>query len=169
MNFCKLCCLVFFLLSNAVFAKSEGHILSASTNSALEFNKGTYSDSYNATFNLDVGYDYAFANGLQLGGNFETIIYSHSSVWKLGAGPAYNFNHKNIENSFFAGLKVGTISTHYGSYTNISGFISIEGGKRFRLMENVSYVPGVIVEKILGSNTPDASFAFEFFRLSLIF
>lgn len=170
MKFLKLCLLSLVLMSSSAFARSEGHIVSASSRSSLNFTKGAYSDSYKADFSVVLGYDYALSNGLQFGGSFGSSIASGSSVFALGFGPGYNFSKNNIENSVFVDAKVGVVSAHYdGDGTDTNAFVSAEVGKRFKVLDNVSYVPGFYIEKILGTNTPAASFSFEILRLSLVF
>lgn len=157
-------------MSSSVFARSEGHIVSASSRSALDFNESYDNDGYDAVFSASLAYDYALPNGLQFGGGLGTVIDSGTSSWILGFGPGYNFSKDNIENSVFVAAKVGVVSTHYNENdTDTNAFISAEVGKRFKVLDNVSYVPGFYIQKVLGDNTPDPSFSFEILRLSLIF
>lgn len=161
--------LVLALLVSAVpaFAIEEGHIISGSSNSSVEFEK-VYG-SYDATFGLALGYDYAFKGGLQVGTLVGAAIFSGGSFLTLAAGPTYNFN-ADIENSFFAGAKVGFITAHFDAASSVTDtFMTADIGKRFKLMENVSYTPGVTVTKMLEENSADPSFSINLFRLSIIF
>jgi hypothetical protein len=160
------------LLMSAPKAHAEAaHILSASTSSSLLMTKdSSWSDDYNTYFSLDLGYDYAFDSGLQLGGTFGTQIYSGGSVFSIAMGPGYNFN-KDIKNSFFVALNLGVITIHHSDYnsSDTSMYATFEAGKRFKILENVSYTPGLRVEKLLKSDSPDPTFSLDIVKFSLLF
>jgi hypothetical protein len=156
------------LLSASAFAKSEGHIITASsTKSSLSIFKDSY-DEVQGSFDATAAYDYSFAQGLMLGADFGTSIYSNSSFWSLAVGPGYNFNKQDIENSYYATAKVGAASSHYGSYSTTYALVTLKGGKRFKLMEHVSYVPGVSISKVFVTGS-DPTLTFEIFRIAIIF
>jgi hypothetical protein len=157
------------LMSSAAFAKDSGHIITGSSSSSVNFSESTYGNGYDTDFNLGVGYDYAFSGGLQVGGFLGSSIFSGGSVWSLSVGPTYNFN-ADIESSFYAGAKLGVISYHFDRRNSDEDtFAMVEFGKRFKLMENVSYSPAINVSKNLESNSADPSFSLALFQLSVIF
>jgi len=168
MNYLKLSFLFLILLSASVFAKSEGHIISASsTKSSLSIFKDGFGE-VRGSFDATAAYDYSFAQGLMLGADFGTSIYSNSSFWSLAVGPGYNFNKQDIENSYYVTAKGGAASSHYGSYSTTYALLTLKGGKRFKLMEHVSYVPGVSISKAFLTGS-DPTLTFEIFRISIIF
>jgi len=170
MNLLKLSVFSVLILSSSLYAKDSAHIVTGSSQSSSNVSKNTtYDDGYDVDFSLSVGYDYAFTGGLQLGGTFGSSVYSGGSSWLISAGPGYNFS-SDIENSFFAALKFGVVTYHIdSSMSDTTTYVSAEIAKRFKLMENVSYVPGIVVSKELGSNSNDPVFSIEYFRLSLVF
>ncbi len=169
MYYLKIFCLALTIFSTQAFSKEPVHIITGSSNSSLSFDK-TSSNAYDATFGLNFGYDRAFTSGLQFGGNFGIAVYSAGSVWSLAFGPGYNFN-TDVENSFFSVLKFGFVSYHAtdSDVSDSDTFLVLEIGKRFKLMENVSFVPGIKLSKILGTYSPDPTLSIELFRLSLVF
>jgi hypothetical protein len=169
MNILKSCCFFLLLISSSLYAKSEGHILSGSTMSSLRLSEDSWNHDYEPTLYIGLGYDYAFTSGLQVGGNLSTFLYSGGSYWRLSIGPTYNFNKDEIENSLFAGVKGGVNYSAYNGYSKTTSFARLEAGKRFKLFENVSYVPQVIVSKDLVENAPKADLSFEFFNFSILF
>jgi hypothetical protein len=168
MSILKLGFVLLLLTSGSVFARGEGHIITASsTKSSLSF----YKDGYNevkSSFDATAAYDYSFAQGLMLGADFGTSIYSNSSFWSLAIGPGYNFNKQDIENSYFATAKIGAASSHYGSYSSTHALMTLKGGKRFKLMEHVSYVPGLSISKVFEIGS-DPTLTFEILRIAIIF
>lgn len=171
MNYLRIFFFSLAIFSTQAYSKESAHIVTGSSSSSLNIEKtSTFDDSYEANFGLNLGYDYAFAGGLQLGGNLGASIFSAGSVWALSFGPGYNFN-TDVENSFFTSLKFGLISIH-ATDLNVSDtdtLLMLDFGKRFKLMENVSYVPGVTVTKVLGKYSPDPTITLELFRLALVF
>lgn len=171
MNYLRIFSLALVIFSAQAFSKESAHIITGSSSSSLSLDRtSSFDDSYEATFGLNLGYDYAFSGGIQLGGNLGASIYSAGSVWALTFGPGYNFN-TDVENSFYTAFKFGLISFH-ATDLNVSDtdtLLMLDFGKRFKLMENVSYVPGITLTKVLGTNAPDPTITFELFRLALVF
>lgn len=168
----KLVILSLFIFSGitATNAQANTHILTGSTSSSFLFDKSSsWSDDYDATFSLGVGYDYALTNGFQLGGQVGVNIFSGGSVMTLAIGPGYNFN-TDIANSFFVSAKVGYSRVHIdAAMTDDDTFFLLKAGKRFKILENVSYVPGLQIQKVVGDNAPDPSFTIELFNFSILF
>jgi hypothetical protein len=157
-------------MSTSLYAKSEGHIVSASaSNSSVIVYDSTNKGDYKAQFGLTTSYDHAFAHGFQFGGDFQTSFYSGGHSFTLVAGPGYNFTPNDIENSYFASIKFGVTSTKFDSETETNAVAVLTGAKRFKLMEHVSYVPGVRIQKIFGTDTPDPMFSFDLLKISIIF
>lgn len=163
------------LISALTFSVSKAHaeaahILSGSTSSSLIASQSSpWSDDYEFTFGLGVGYDYAFDNGFQLGGIFGAQLFSGGSTFTVAAGPGYNFN-KDIKNSFFVAFNFGVVTEHTDALSSETDtFITLGVGKRFSILENISYVPGLKIEKELKSNSNDPSFILEVVRFSILF
>ncbi|MFA6236869.1 MAG: hypothetical protein WC635_06030 [Bacteriovorax sp.] len=167
MNLIKSFFLCVLLVSSSANAMSEGHIITAGSSSALVFAKG-WDNSYDAYFNLDTGYDYAFTNGYQAGASLNASIASGRSSWSLGFGPTYNFSHNDIENSYYVGATAGLNYYNFGSNSDTDGFVSVKGGKRFKLMDHVSYTPKLEVHQALVSGA-DPIITLLLFNLSVLF
>ncbi len=158
----------FSLLSTTAFAKSSGEIFTASSNSNLIFSQRNY-ENYKASFNATVGYDHAFSNGFELGGTFGLSVISHYSIYALTVGPTYNIQGKDIENSYYAGFKIGMqVENTYG-YTYDNAIAIVEGGKRFKIIEGITYSPGVTITQVFGANADDPTIAINIFKFSLVF
>lgn len=163
-------CLVLLSLCSTAFAKDSAHILSGQTSSRVSASKPVYDDRYDTDFGLGIGYDRAFSGGFQFGGTLGAALFSGGSLVTLNVGPGYNFSPEDVENSFYTAFRFGVQTLHINEdATDTDTFLTLEIAKRFKLMENVSYVPGVTVQKYLGSNAADPSFSLELFRLSLVF
>lgn len=171
MNWLKMSLLSLLMISGAALAKDTAHIISAQSSSSLLFSKtSSYSDDYEATFTLGTGYDYAFAGGFQLGATAAAAVYSGGSSFSLAVGPGYNFSSNDIENSFFVAFKGGFVTYHFDAQdSDTTAFLSLDMAKRFKIAENISYVPGLNVTKELGDDARDPSFSFEIVRFSLLF
>lgn len=154
-------------MSNASFAKDHGHLISGSANSNLSFRESN--NSYEGIFNLNFGYDYAFDSGIQIGGVAGTAFSSGYRSYFLLLGPTYNFNKEEIENSFFVGLKAGLRSYHFTNYSNTYALINADAGKRFRLTDSISYVPGVEISKNLDDSSENPTLTFQILRFTLVF
>lgn len=163
-------CLLSLVLASAAYAKDSAHIITGSTSSSVSASQPEWSDSYDIDFSATLGYDYAFTGGFQLGGTAGVGIFSGGSSGTLTIGPGYNFSPDDIENSFFTTIRFGVSNLHIDSETSVTDtFISAEFAKRFKVIENVSYVPGLLVTKELGPDAADPTFNFDIFRLSLVF
>lgn len=150
-------------------AVADTHILSGSTSSAIVIDQYNASSDYDTTLGLGVGYDYAMANGFQLGGTLSASLFDGGSIVGISAGPGYNFS-SDIANSFFLAFNIGHRRLHIdSSITTDETFLSLRGAKRFKLTENVSFVPGVRAEKIIDDNAPDPSFIVDLFNFSILF
>jgi hypothetical protein len=160
--------LLFSLSLNSAYAKDTAEIFTGSTSSSLIFTKSNYSD-YKALFVADVGYDHAFSNGLQIGTNAGLSIESDFNTISLMVGPTYNFNNKDLENSFYAAFKFGVLLVNYSGYHYSNAVISTAAGKRFKLAEGICYSPDISVEKVLGHNVDDPSISFNIVKFSLVF
>jgi len=163
-------CLLSLVLTSSAFAKDSAHIITGSTSSSISAAKLDWSDSYDIDFSATLGYDYAFTGGFQLGGTAGVGIFSGGSSVALTVGPGYNFSPEDVENSFFTAIRFGVVNLHIDSETSVTDtFISAEIAKRFKVLENVSYVPGLQVTKEVGSDAADPTFNFDIFRVSLVF
>lgn len=151
--------------------KADTHIVSGSATSSvlLSESSSSWSDSYEATFGLGVGYDYAFTNGFQLGGETSVGIYDGGSLISLAVGPGYNFN-SDIANSFFVKINLGYTKMHIDSFIDSDNtFLTLQVAKRFKLNESISFVPGIQVLKVLETDSPKPSISIDLFNFSLLF
>lgn len=151
-------------------AHADTHIVSGSASSSLLFSKSSaWSNDYEASFSIGTGYDYALTNGFQVGGLAGLQIFSGGTYMTLAVGPGFNFS-SDIANSFFTALYFGYTRLHVNNSVSDDGtFLLLKAGKRFKLFENVSYVPGLSISKTLGANEPDPSFSLDIFNFSILF
>lgn len=160
--------IMLFILTVNSFAKSSAEIFTGSSSANVIMTKTPY-DNYKTRFNVVLGYDHAFSNGLQLGTNLSADFGTSYNSYSVLVGPAYNFNPEDIENSFYAGFKGGVIISNLYGFSTTDAIISAEISKRFKLADRVSYVPGIEAAKVLGPNSNDPTIVFNIFRFSLLF
>jgi hypothetical protein len=151
------------------FAKSTGEIVTGSTNAALIFSQNYKGDDYRGRFNTNLGYDHAFEKGFEFGGEIGINISSGYSSYQFTVGPTYNFQAQDIENSYNVGVKAGILIDHSSGYTYDNAIGTLEGGKRFKLAEGITYSPGLKITKVFGAGEADPTFTFNIFKFSLFF
>lgn len=155
-------------LTTNSFAKSTAEIFTGSSNANVNMVQ-TGHEEYETRFNIDLGYDHAFSNGLQLGAEVTGNFGSDFNIFSLLVGPAYNFNSEDLENSFYIGAKGGFITATFEGTSATDAIISAEISKRFKLADGISYVPGVNAAKVLGPNSNDPTIVFNLFKFSVLF
>lgn len=160
--------LAFSSLFGNVYAKNSADIFSGSTSSLFLFSQSA-SQSYRTSFWAATAYDHAFSSGLQIGMTATASMQSESNIFSLTAGPAYNFNADDLENSFFVGIQGGGVSTNYTSYHSFDSIVAAEIGKRFKLAEGICYSPGFSASKALGPNSNDPTYSINIFKFSVLF
>ncbi|HAZ11241.1 MAG: hypothetical protein A2X86_08285 [Bdellovibrionales bacterium GWA2_49_15] len=151
------------------YAQNSGHIISGSSESSLSFHQ---SDDNEPTryFSLGTGYEYAFESGLQLGGSLFTSIWPGGYTESLSFGPGYNFNKEDLQNSFFGTIKYGVVILHNDSYSSQNlRFGTIELAKRFKIFENVSFIPGFEVSKWFSLNDSEPTWKINLLKISIFF
>jgi len=86
-------------------------------------------------------YHYAFHRHVQMGGavslGYESGTASKTTYTVL-IGPTLNFGGEDLRDDYFLGVYSGVVSESEGP---ASGRVSLEAGKRFRILENVSLTP----------------------------
>jgi hypothetical protein len=160
--------LMLLALATNSFARGTADIVTGAANANIYMAKDS-ADDYQTRFHVYGSYDRAFATGLQFGGALYADFGSNYSDYSLLVGPGYNFQHNDLENSFFVLARGGIVISKFLGHTSTNGAIHFEGAKRFKILDNVSYVPGIEISKTLGSNTADPTFAFNIFKFSIFF
>lgn len=163
----SLLAIVVLLFSLNSFAKSSADIFTGGTSSSLLFSKDV-NNSYEASFNLALGYDHAFESGLQLGTTLSTTIFSSMTSVTVLVGPGYNFSPTDLENSFYVDLKAGANGYDWYGTTSYDAMAAVLFGKRFKLAENISYSPSISVTHVFQEEN-DPTFSVNIARFSLLF
>lgn len=126
-------------------------------------------DDYKAELNVAFGYDHVLAQGFQIGGNIAGSFNDDVNTFSALVGPGYNFNPEDIANSFNVDVKVGFVRASVANQTETEFAATIQGGKRFKLAESVSYAPGVEVSKIFADGAKDPTFTVNIFKFAFLF
>ena len=165
MKFC-LSILFSLLVATNVFA-APSDIVSGSTGSNVEISKDL-DDKYSPTLNINFEYDHAFEQGLQVGALAMGSFDDDNNAFAFLVGPGYNLNPQDLANSFYATLKIGFVRADIFGYSDTEFAGQIEGGKRFKLAESVSYSPGLVISKTFADDM-DAVFTVNLFKFSFLF
>jgi hypothetical protein len=144
-------------------------IISGSTSSSLFLTHNDYSDKYEPTFVFHLGYDHVFTNGIQLGSDAVGSIYNNGSSYSLTVGPGYNFSPDDLLNSFYVLIKGGVVVNDLGGSADTNAVAFVEAGKRFKILDHVSYVPGISVYQDFGPNSADPTIKIIFAKFSFLF
>lgn len=170
----KILCTVLLFATALCFAKEfKPHMVSASSMGAANFTK-EYSNYDLDTININAGYFYAINKYIQLGGELSyTILHSFAdTLYTVAPGVIFNYAYNptdGIEDSFFAHLSTGwSGATGYGEGAT-QNFYALDLGKRFSLLENVSYSPSILMVYSPDSENSDPSFHFNFLKLTIHF
>lgn len=155
------------LAATTTFA-AQTDIVTGSTNANLVLAQDS-KDDYQATFNVGMGYDHVFNTGLQIGGTLLGSFGDDYSTFTALVGPGYNLTPNDIANSFNADVKIGFVRSSINGHAETEFAATIQGGKRFKLAESVSYAPGVEISKIFADNAKDPSFTFNIFKFAFLF
>lgn len=165
----KICLAILLSMSiaTAAFAKNDD-VITGSTSANLVLAED-YKDDYKPTFNMAFGYDHVYAQGYSIGGTLEGSFGDDYSTFKALVGPGYNFTPNDVANSYNVDVKIGFIRSSIGNNEDTEFAAAVQGGKRFKLAENVSYAPGVEVSKTFADDAKGATFTFNVFRFAFIF
>lgn len=166
MKICLTILLSFFAATTSFAAHSD--VLTGSTNANLVLSQDS-KDDYKATFNAAFGYDHVFVNGLQVGSTIEGSFGDDYSTFTALVGPGYSCSPEDIGNSFNVDVKVGFVRASIGNHTETEFAATVQGGKRFKLADSVSYAPGVEVSKIFADNAKDPTITFNVFKFAFLF
>jgi hypothetical protein len=165
----KIITILTLFCSLQAFAKTEGHIITGGTNAGIfAYTPTAYSD-YEVYLSANGGYGYFMKNGFQFSLTSVLTLQSGTDILSLAMGPTYNFDAKKVEESYFVSALLGATFFNYKSGSDTTPLIILEGGKRFLMTENVSYVPSVAMSKELDSNSADPTFSFNLVRFSFFF
>ena len=126
-------------------------------------------DDYKAQLNVAFGYDHVFAQGYQVGGLLAGSFNQDDNVFAALVGPGYNFSPEDIGNSFNVDVKVGFIRSSINNREETEFAAVVQGGKRFKLSESVSYAPGLEVSKIFADDSKDPTFTVNIFKFAFLF
>lgn len=166
----KILLMLALLLSVNLYAKNSGHVLTGRSASEVMMVKSSSAKSYDASFSTAVGYGYAFTNGFEFDSNFTLYIGSGSTkTIALTIGPTMNFSPDDLENSFFMAIQGGVSNFSFGSYSNTKALGYLEVAKRFKLIDGVSYNPGVEMTKYFDDASSDPVLSINLFKISVIF
>ncbi|MEA9356646.1 hypothetical protein SHI21_10540 [Bacteriovorax sp. PP10] len=160
--------LVSLFAATTSFAAPLSDVLTGSTNANLVLAQDS-NDDYKASFNAAFGYDHVYANGLQVGATIGGSFSDDYNTFTALVGPGYNCSPEDIGNSFNADVKVGFVRTNIGNHTETEFAATVQGGKRFKLAESVSYAPGIEVSKIFADNAKDPTITFNIFKFAFLF
>lgn len=165
----KICLTILLSLFAATtsFAAPLSDVLTGSTNANLVL--AQENDEYKASFNTTFGYDHVYATGLQVGATIGGSFGDDYSFFTALVGPGYSFSPEDIGNSFNVDVKVGFVRATVFSHTETEFAATVQGGKRFKLAESVSYAPGIEVSKIFADNAKDPSITFNIFKFAFLF
>lgn len=166
MKFCLSMLVSLFVATNAFAAPSD--IVSGSTGANIVMAKDS-NDDYKPTFNVAFEMDHVFDGGLQVGGLLGGSFNDDDNVFSFLVGPGYNLNAQDIANSFYATAKIGFVRADVSGDANTEFAALVEGGKRFKLSESVSYSPGLVVTKVFADENDDAVFTVNIFKFSFLF
>lgn len=164
----KICLTILLSLFTATSFAAHSDVLTGSTNANLVLAQDA-TDDYKASFNVTSGYDHVYANGLQVGATLGGSFSDDYNTFSALVGPGYSFNPEDIGNSFNADVKVGFVRTNIGNHTETEFAATVQGGKRFKLADSVSYAPGVEVSKIFADNAKDPTITFNIFKFAFLF
>ncbi len=151
------------------------HMIITQTGSTASIDNNSNGNYDLNTISLVGGYYYTLNEYLQVGGQGSYYIYSSmdDTAYSLTPGLIFNLPMKaqdGIENSFYAQLNVGYMGST-GEVSTVSEFYyTTEIGKRFALLENLSYSPSIgMLHLPFRDGNSDPSFIINLVKISILF